>query len=108
MPEGWGKFPKLLQNYLCEASGIQTGVYPGDTFHPYAGEPYYRDIDEDGNEEWEWNLAGGSERIRYNNQAQIWEFCQSGCGCSGLPGNSASIRSSKVSVRLARAGARRS
>ncbi|HEX5045068.1 MAG TPA: serine hydrolase domain-containing protein, partial [Candidatus Polarisedimenticolaceae bacterium] len=83
VPEGWGKFPKLLQNYLCEASGIQTGVYPGDTFHPYAGEPYYRDIDEDGNEEWEWNLAGGSERIRYNNQAQIWEFCQSGCGAPG-------------------------
>ncbi len=83
VPEGWGKFPTLLQDYLCETSGITSGIYPGDTFHPYAGEPYYRDIDADGNEEWEWNMAGGSDRIRFNNQTLVWEFCQSGCGAPG-------------------------
>ena len=78
-PEGWGKFPTLLQDYLCESSGVQTGIYPGDAFHPQAGEPYYRDIDSNGNEVRDWNLAEG-DKIRFNNGTQKWEFCQSGCG----------------------------
>jgi hypothetical protein len=86
VPEGWGKFPILLQDYLCEASGIQSGIYPGDTFHPYPGEPYYRSIGVDGLEERDWNLAGGSDWIRFNNannSPQMWEFCSTNCGGIG-------------------------
>lgn len=78
-PEGWGKFPTLLQDYLCESSGIQSGIYPGDAFNPQPGEPYYREVDEDGNERWSWNVAHGTDKVRWNNQAQIWEFCQANC-----------------------------
>jgi len=82
-PEGWGRFPTLLQDSLCKSSGIQTGIWPGDAFHPKAGEPYYRDIDSNGNETRDWNLAEGSGKIRFNNGAQKWEFCQSNCGGPG-------------------------
>jgi len=81
-PEGWGRFPTLLQDYLCASSGIQTGIWPGDAFHPKAGEPYYRDVDANGNESVDWNLAQPS-KIRFNNGAQQWEFCQSNCGGPG-------------------------
>jgi hypothetical protein len=79
VPMGWGQFPLLLQDYLCESSGIQSGIYPGDNFNPQPGEPYYRDIDRNGNELWEWNLAEGADKIRYNGAQQIWEFCQADC-----------------------------
>src|SRR5262249_54702697 len=78
-PEGWGRFPTLLQNYLCTSSGVQTGIWPGDAFHPKAGEPYYRDIDANGNENVDWNLAQPS-KIRFDNGSQTWQFCQSNCG----------------------------
>jgi hypothetical protein len=79
VPPGWGKFPLLLQDYLCEASGIQSGVFPGDAFNPQPGEPYYRSMDANGNETFSWNMAAGADGIRFNAQAQQWEFCESDC-----------------------------
>ena len=78
VPEGWGPFPRLLQNYLCETSGVQSGIYPGSYFDLQPGEPYYRDIDQDGNEERAWNVAEGSDRIRFDDALQVWEFCGGG------------------------------
>jgi CubicO group peptidase (beta-lactamase class C family) len=79
VPMGWGPFPKLLQDYLCERSGIETGVFPGDAFNPQALEPYYRDLDFQGVESRDWNLAEGADKIRFNAGIQQWQFCQSGC-----------------------------
>ncbi|MGH9869524.1 MAG: serine hydrolase [Candidatus Polarisedimenticolia bacterium] len=87
VPVGWGKFPTLLQDYLCEASGIQGGIYPGDAFNPQPFEPYYRSMDTVGNENFSWNLAEGGDKIRFNAFTQKWEFCQSDCGGPGATWN---------------------
>jgi CubicO group peptidase (beta-lactamase class C family) len=79
VPDGWGAFAELLQDYLCEASGITGGVYPGDAFNPQPLEPYYRNLDWQGVEGRAWNLAEGSDKIRWNEGIQQWQFCQSNC-----------------------------
>lgn len=79
VPMGWGAYPKLLQDYLCESSGIDNGVYPGDAFHPQALEPYYRALDWDGVEKMDWNMAEGADKIRFDEVTHRWQFCQSGC-----------------------------
>ena len=86
VPDGWGPYPQLLQDYLCEASGIQDGVFPGDSFNPQPLEPYYRDIDWQENEVRNWNLAD-SDLIRWNPGLQNWQFCQSNCGQNGAVWN---------------------
>lgn len=78
VPLGWGKFPTLLQDYLCEASGIQTGIFPGDAFHPQPFEPYYRSMSASGVENLSWNLED-PDKVRFDNFAQQWEFCQENC-----------------------------
>ena len=87
VPNGWGAFPLVLQDYLCEASGVQSGVYPGNAFFPQAFEPYYRDLNFQGVESRAWNMAEGSDKIRFNNASQQWEFCQSGCPNNGAVWN---------------------
>jgi CubicO group peptidase (beta-lactamase class C family) len=84
VPMGWGAFPGLLQDYLCQRSGIQTGVFPGDAFNPWPLEPYYRDMNYLGVESRDWNLAEGAEKIRFNPGIRQWQFCQS--DCPDLPG----------------------
>ena len=84
VPMGWGKFADLLQTYLCEASGIESGIHPGDAFNPLAFEPYYRHLDIDGTQKTEWNLAEGADKIRWNAGIEEWQFCQS--DCPDLPG----------------------
>ncbi len=63
VPEGWGRYPTLLQDYLCESSGIQSGVYPGEAFNPQPGEPYYRDLTMFGQEVREWNVAQAADKV---------------------------------------------
>jgi len=87
VPSGWGAFPKLVQDYLCEAADIQDGVFPGDAFNPQPFESYYRDIDWHGNENRAWNMAEGSDKIRFNQGIQQWQFCQSNCPSNGAVWN---------------------
>jgi hypothetical protein len=84
VPMGWGAFPKHLQQYLCETSGITGGIHPGDAFSPQPLEPYYRSLDWQGVEGRAWNLAEGADKIRWNAGIQQWQFCQS--DCPDLPG----------------------
>lgn len=84
VPMGWGAFPKHLQTYLCETSGITSGVNPGNAFQPQPFEPYYRSLDYLGVEGRSWNLAEGADKIRWNGGIQQWQFCQS--NCPDLPG----------------------
>ncbi len=79
VPVGWGPYPKLLQDYLCETSGIESGLYPGNAFQPQALEPYYRNVNWQGNEARAWNIAEGNDKIRWNVAAQQFEFCQADC-----------------------------
>ena len=79
VPMGWGAYPELLQDYLCESSGIVNGVVPGDAFNQHPLEPYYRGLSWDGVERLDWNLAEGADKIRFDDATQRWQFCQSGC-----------------------------
>ena len=79
VPMGWGAYPELLQDYLCESSGIVNGVFPGDAFNQQPLEPYYRGLSWDGTERLDWNIAEGADKIRFDDATQRWQFCQSGC-----------------------------
>ena len=85
--DGWGAAGELIQDYLCQASGIFDGVYPANEFSPQPLEPYYRDLDWQGNEHRAWNLAEGANKIRFNSGIEQWQFCQSGCPNNGAVWN---------------------